>query len=66
MFILEFMKASCLWEMKDEIEREPIKLWRTVESWLDLNVFFHSAKKKHLFTDEVLVSVVSVSVLVLV
>ena len=28
--IIEFMKGSCLWEMKDEMEREPIRLWRAV------------------------------------
>lgn len=23
----KFMKANCLWEMKDEMEQEPIRLW---------------------------------------
>ena len=26
MLMMEFMKVSCLWEMKDEMEREPIRL----------------------------------------
>ena len=30
MLIIESMKANCLLEMKDEMEREPIGLWRAV------------------------------------
>ena len=30
MLIMEFMKASCLWEMNDEMEQEPIRLWGAV------------------------------------
>ena len=38
MLMMEFMKVSCLWEMKDEMEWEmkdemewePIRLWRAV------------------------------------
>ena len=30
MLIMEFMKASCLWEMNDEMEWESIRLWRAV------------------------------------
>ena len=30
MLIMEFVKASCIWEMKDEMEQEPIRLWRAV------------------------------------
>ena len=34
MLMMEFMKASCCWEMYDEMEREAIRLWRAAAGHL--------------------------------
>ena len=34
MLMMEFIKASCRWEMQDEMEWEPIRLWRAATGHL--------------------------------